>query len=80
MTLPEGRLVWVRLPRACAGLIVRGGVVVDAAPYLRRYLGVEETVAAARLRAAGAELVPLDDRTSSLTVRTSARPDGVLPR
>lgn len=61
MRLPEGRLVWVRLPRACCGLIVHGGVVVWAAPYLRRqYLGVDERVAAARLRAAGAEVVAVD--------------------
>lgn len=60
--LPAGRLIWVRLPRACCGLVVHGGVVVYTAPYLRRYLGVDERVAAAQLRAAGAVLVALDER------------------
>ena len=59
MTLPEGRLVWVRLPRACCGLVVAGGRVVAAAPDLGRYVGQDEARVAAALRAAGAELVPL---------------------
>lgn len=52
--------MWVRLPRACCGLVVAGGLVVAAAPYLHRYVGQPEAVVAARLRAAGAVLVPLD--------------------
>lgn len=64
MPLPEGRLVWVRLPRACCGLVVAGGRVVAAAPYLGRYVGMDEHEAARRLRAAGATLVPLQGRVS----------------
>lgn len=64
MTAADGRLILVRLPRAMCGLIVRDGVVVEAAPYLRRVVdglvGLDEREAAARLRAAGAELAPID--------------------
>lgn len=62
--LPSGRLIWVKLPRACCGLVVADGRVVAAAPYLRRYVGMDEREAARRLRAAGAQLVPVDDKRS----------------
>lgn len=58
--LPAGRLIWVCLPRACAGLIVADGRVVAGAPYLGRFVGLDERVAAERLRAAGATLVAID--------------------
>jgi hypothetical protein len=58
--LPPGRLIWVDLPRACCGLIVAGGIVVAAAPYLRQFVGIDERTAAARLRARGAALVAVD--------------------
>jgi hypothetical protein len=61
--MADGRLVRVSLPYgAVAGLIVRGGVVVEAAPILRWTLGLREDVAAARLRRKGAILEPLDPR------------------
>lgn len=53
------RCIWVSLPRATFGLIVRDGRVVDAAPYGRRYVGTDEQAAAERLRQAGVRFVPL---------------------
>jgi hypothetical protein len=58
--LSPGRLIWVKLPTACCGLIVLGGYVVGAAPYLGRYVGWTETAAAADLRRRGAAFVPID--------------------
>ncbi len=58
--LPAGRMIWVSLPRATFALVVDDGRVVAAAPYGRHYIGQDEHRAAARLRAAGAALVPLD--------------------
>jgi hypothetical protein len=34
--LPDG-LIWWSTPRATVGLIVRGGVIVETAPYARRW-------------------------------------------
>lgn len=56
---PDARWIWVSLPRATFALIIHGGRVVDAAPYGRRYIGWDEHKAAAALRGAGAEFVPL---------------------
>jgi hypothetical protein len=56
---PDARWIWVSLPRATFALIVRGGRVIDAAPYGRRYLGWDERRAAATLRRAGARFEPL---------------------
>lgn len=58
------RCIWVSLPRATFGLIVRDGRVVDAAPYGRRYVGMDEREAAERLRQAGAQFVPLPHERS----------------
>ena len=60
MTLREPRPgdAWIRvsLPRAVFALAVSSGRVVDAAPYGRRYVGMDERAAAAALRKAGAVL------------------------
>ena len=69
MRLPEGRLIRVTLPRGVvAGLIVHGGVVVYTAPILWWCIGVNEHNAARRLRAAGAILEPLDERSTTVDV------------
>lgn len=56
---PDARWIWVPLPRATFALIVLDGLVVDAAPYGRRYVGWDERRAAEALRRAGAVFVPL---------------------
>lgn len=70
MTQPRGpsirsdeidRWIGVSLPRATFGLVVRNGRVVDAAPYGRRYVGMDERLAADALRRAGASFQPLDE-------------------
>lgn len=59
--LPEGaRWIWVSLPYATFALLTRDGRVVAAAPYGRRYVGRDERVVAAELRARGATFHPLD--------------------
>jgi len=63
--LPDGRLIFVELPRATCGLIVADGRVVAAAPYLRRFVGLDERDAARRLTAAGARLTPIGERVAS---------------
>jgi hypothetical protein len=49
----------VSLPYATFGLIVTDGFVVAAAPYGRRYVGMEEKKAAQALQRAGAVFEPL---------------------
>lgn len=56
------RMIWVSLPRATFGIIVRDGRVVDGAPYAVRGLrlvGMDEHAAAAQLRRMGALFAPL---------------------
>jgi hypothetical protein len=57
------RLIWVSLPHATFGIIVRDGRVVDGAPYARgrglRLVGMDEREAAEKLRRMGARLVAL---------------------
>lgn len=59
----DDRLIWVSLPRATFGIVVRDGRVVDGAPYARgrglRLVGMDERAAAEKLRRLGAEFVPL---------------------
>jgi len=60
---PADRMIWVSLPRATFGIVIRNGKVVDAAPYGRgrglRLVGMDEQAAAEKLRRLGAEFVPL---------------------
>lgn len=57
------RMIWVSLPRATFGIVIRDGRVVDGAPYARgrglRLVGMEERAAAEKLKRMGAEFVPL---------------------
>jgi hypothetical protein len=57
------RWIWVSLPYATFGVIVRGGRVVDGVPYARgrglRLVGMDELDAAEKLRRLGAEFVAL---------------------
>ena len=57
------RMIWVSLPRATFGIVVRDGRVVDGAPYARgrglRLVGMGERDAAERLRRLGARFEPL---------------------
>jgi hypothetical protein len=57
------RVIWVSLPRATFGIIVRDGRVVDGAPYARgrglRLVGMNERKAVEKLRRLGAKLKPL---------------------
>lgn len=58
------RWIWVSLPRATFGIVVRDGRVVDGAPYALRGLrlaGMSETAAANKLRRLGAVFVVLPD-------------------
>ena len=59
----EDRLIWVSLPRATFGIVIRDGKVVDGAPYARgrglRLVGMDERAATEKLRRLGAEFVPL---------------------
>ncbi len=57
------RWVWVSLPRATFALIVRDGLVVDAAPIARWSIGRREREVADYYRRRGAEFVPLSDLT-----------------
>lgn len=61
------RLIWVSLPRATFGIIVRDGRVVDGAPYARgrglRLVGMDEREAAEKLRRLGAKFEPLPHGT-----------------
>jgi hypothetical protein len=56
-------MVWVSLPRATFGIVVRDGRVVDGAPYARgrglRLGGMDERDAAVKLKRIGAQVVPL---------------------
>lgn len=51
---PAGRMIWVSLPRATFGIVIRDGRVVDGAPYARgrglRLIGMDEKAAAENLR------------------------------
>ncbi len=56
------RMIWVSLPRATFGIVVRDGKVIDGAPYAVRGLrlvGMDERDAAERLRRLGARFEPL---------------------
>lgn len=57
------RWIWVSLPRATFGIVVRAGRVVDGAPYARgrglRLVGMDEHQAAEKLRRLGAKVKPL---------------------
>lgn len=57
------RMIWVSLPRATFGIIVRDGRVVDGAPCARgrglRLVGMNERAAAEKLKRLGAEFVSL---------------------
>lgn len=57
------RMIWVSLPRATFGLVIRDGRVVDGAPYARgrglRLVGMDEQAAAEKLRRMGARFEPL---------------------
>ena len=57
----DGRLIWVSLPHATYGLLVAGGVVVDAAPIARWMVGRDERMVAEWLRKRGARLIAIDD-------------------
>jgi len=56
-------MIWVSLPCATFGIIIRDGKVVDGAPYGRgrglRLVGMDEQDAAEKLKRLGAEFVPL---------------------
>lgn len=60
---PADRLIWVSLPRATFGIVIRDGRVVDGAPYARgrglRLVGMDERDAAEKLRRMGATFQPL---------------------
>jgi hypothetical protein len=56
VTLQEGDLIWVHVPRwATFGLIVRDGKVVEAAPICRWAVGQPERTVADYLRQRGAQ-------------------------
>lgn len=55
--IAAGALIWVDLPYACFGLIVRGGRVVDAAPIARWSVGKDERFVADYYRKKGARFV-----------------------
>jgi hypothetical protein len=55
VTLEQGDLVWVTAPWATFGLIVRDGLVVEAAPICRWAVGEKEWKVADYLRQRGAQ-------------------------
>lgn len=63
------RCIWVSLPRATFGLVIRDGRVVDGAPYARgrglRLVGMDERDAAEKLKRLGAKFVPLPQERST---------------
>lgn len=60
---PADRWIWVSLPRATFGIVIRDGRVVDGAPYARgrglRLVEMDERAAAEKLKRLGAEFMPL---------------------
>jgi hypothetical protein len=83
------RLIWVSLPRATFGIIIRDRKVVDGAPYARarglRLVGMDERAAAEKLRRMGAKIMPLPQRCDchewrSLTEIGGWQQAGVLVR
>lgn len=59
MTLQQGDMIWVKVPWATFGLIVRDGRVVDAAPIGKWAIGQTEQAVAEYLRHRGATFVRL---------------------
>lgn len=61
-------MIWVSLPRATFGIVVRNGRVVDGAPYARgrglRLVRMDEWTAADKLKRLGAHCVPLPHERS----------------
>jgi len=51
----DARLIWVSLPYATFGIIVRGGQVIEAAPIARWTLGKDERDVAGYYRRKGAK-------------------------
>jgi hypothetical protein len=55
----DGRCIWVSLPHATFGLVVRAGKVIDAAPIARWAVGKDERYVADYYRRKGAAFRPL---------------------
>lgn len=71
------RWIWVSLPYATFAVVVRDGVVVDAAPIARWAIGKPEEKVATFYRRKGATFVPLDDAAPhSASLPRSSRADG----